>query len=522
MFLEAAVSSLLAILSYGISTLGKVKDYTKACTKSNKSETQFKLLDSSGTCSSMGNNTVYQLLYFDPMSNPTFDGPQAQAKYMVNNSSALPQDILSTQYQYQPYIPNTSTTSTISPSTVPNTQLLFPARASSPPLNICPQVLQYPNSLYKASCVQLPFKTPTQTIPNFVVNVFPGLPMSGNAINTPAIADSASQGQCNILYISVLQDATLFVELGGAQGGNVLVYTGGVDFTGTASEINPPYVGGLGGIVFGQLVVKQGDCLKVFLGTTGTEVTDPQAITNFQGEGGIATVLGGANGGGPSYLVHYKLSSITKHYAQYKGHETLSAAFDNNASCGTLIAVAGGGGGSGRNASGGSAGFSSADLAYGDAIQGTEAYGSLAGPTFVLGQAPYVVNHNGSSLAGGGGTLSSGGKSLVQNSTQKSQCDGSKLKHLFDDNSRHGGGSVVTEIGSGGGGGGGGYYGGGSGAWNGQSKPGNIHGGGGGGSSMNSMIWCTNGLQNCTLNAYRPWNRTSTDGYLVLGVPIVS
>jgi len=413
------------------------------------------------------------------------------------------------------------------------------------PLNLCPQAFVLnattASSAQFATAVPFPVKNDIESVP--VLWVIPGLSSaatSANGINVPSLTSvptginyTSAEGLANTLYVIAKYATTIFIELGGAYGGDVPIYTSGIDPLTGLPRSAPGYIGGRPGIVFGLYQLKTNDVLKIFLGSKGDEILTTTGLTSFDGngQGGLATVFGGANGGGASYIVHYSASNYSNNL-----NMTLTAAIDSKD--GLLVCVAGGGGGASRNASGGAAGQVDTDFTYGQDNASVvnnrripvSSNGSYGGAQFITGISPFQPNINVNGLSGGGGTQSRGGVSTVPNQVPLSNSSwGHKLEPFVDTgiNGHHGGGSVSTDKGSGGGGGGGGLFGGGAGSWNGLPKPNNVHGGGGGGSSWNGLLKPATSGTNATLNAYRTksgplqWQLNSY-GYLVIGCPIVA
>jgi hypothetical protein len=393
--------------------------------------------------------------------------------------------------------------------------------ANSNALNMTPVQLQAPDNTITSTAIQMPLSLAVGQTVTPKMLVLPGRSTIKEPLNTPGT--SASLSLTNVLYITCLVDTTVYIELGGGQGGNVPVYTNGVDFNGDpTSQVG--YYGGNGGFVSGLLDLAVGDALKVFIACAGTLVTDPTG-TAAQGEGGLGTIFGGANGGGASYIVKYAGN-------RDRPNEALGRALSGSA--GQLLAVAAGGGGASRNAAGGDAGFSDSRVTSSGDIAERTAYGmpplapssgSYAGLEFVLGYAPFNVAYAApSGYAGGSGLMSTGGASSVPDQVPVRGSNGRKLTPFVG----RSGGSVETNSGTGGGGGGSGFFGGGAGGYNGLSKPKNIHGGGGGGSSV-SYLRSPNTGTAVSLNLYRTgsWpvstvgladTQLASDGYLVLGV----
>jgi hypothetical protein len=373
------------------------------------------------------------------------------------------------------------------------------------------------------------------------VYIIPGKSIGASPYNVPAvrftgtsdtIPDASFFGQTNVLYIYAKQEVTLYVELSGAYGGSFTVYPNGVNpNTGIAIPLEPGFEGGSPGIVYGLYTLNKNDVLKVFLGTAGEEVQNSLGVlrNNGFGQGGLGTIFGGSNGGGASYAVHFKSTNNTDEDV----YDALTRSFTAS-STGTLVCIAGAGGGASRNASGGSAGFSEtsyASLVYG-AILEHGPIGSRGGVNNIIGAAPYDAGLLVNQFSGGGGVLTTGGQSNVPDQIPYRGSFGTKLTP-FSTSTGSNGGTVSTSTGSGGGGGGGGLYAGGAGGWNGLPKPNNVHGAGGGGSSWRGLLQkTTRGSQSYgNLNVYRAsfgdqgriWDTRefrlqNRNGYLVLGL----
>jgi hypothetical protein len=367
-----------------------------------------------------------------------------------------------------------------------------------------PSVVQPINMMpYITSTKFTAYKFPSST--DLVAIITPGPQKNNtNVVSGPGL------GLTNTLYIDIQKDCSLYVELAGGRGGTFPVYANGVNFQNVAIPLTPGFIGGHPGTVFGLLSCKKGDILKVFLGSVGveTDANSNSVTTNnpFQsGQGGIGTIFGGANGGGASYIVRFR---------------NIFDAYSN--SNGDILAVAAGGGGASRNASGGFAGNSADGLQYGQKIL-TKPSGSAGGLSNVVDLAPILLRHRENDLSGGGGTLTVGGLSSITDTPERNSSWGQKITPFEDSgfvpvaNGHSGGGSVITFSGSGGGGGGGGYYGGGAGAWNLLPKPNNLHGAGGGGSSYSTLKPATR--DNSTINVYRRIDDTSISQILPNNVP---
>jgi len=382
------------------------------------------------------------------------------------------------------------------------------------PVNLCPSIYKFTDANGQQTTRYSVYKFPTAS-GGSIATILPGpqLPENPNVIAT----SPTKNGLSNTIYIDINNNSTLYVELGGGRGGPFPVYANGVDFNKKAIPLEPGFVGGSPGVVYGLLRVNKGQVLKVFLGSVGVELDVNSNSLNlnnpFQsGQGGIGTIFGGSNGGGSSYIMRFR---------------NLSDAYANNN--GDLIAVAAGGGGASRNASGGNGGSSDDSLSYGQPIKSKLA-GSAGGLSNVVDVAPTVLTHRTNGLSGGGGSTTVPGLSSVTDTPERNSSWGQPLSPFEDSgfvptiNGHHGGGSVITFSGSGGGGGGEGYNGGGAGAWNLLTKPNNVHGAGGGGSSMSSLRPVTR--DNSNINVYRKQLMPVNDpnqplygfGYLVLGV----
>jgi hypothetical protein len=522
----------------------------------------------------------YDLLFFNPVNDPlsnnnlTFTGPNDAQQYFTpsSRSTIAPTNpnvpsfmctINGTQYT-QFSTMNATASSQFGPVGLPDNINIYANVGNTiinpEPLNMCPQAFVLNAVKATSSASQFVSAVPLPASSNldpmlWVIPGLPEMPVSGNGINVPSLTSipttssntttySTGAGLASTLYIVIKKATSLFIELGGANGGDVPIYTSGIDPVTKLPRSAPGYIGGFPGYVYGLYNVNANDVLKVFLGSKGDELTNTTGLTTFDGngQGGLGTVFGGSNGGGPSYIVHYK-SSVFGLSGEAAGpfSLTLEAALNSDSRY-TLVCVAGGGGGASRNASGGSAGFSNG---YGDPAfsygldNGTilndkrsvvsNPGGSTGGSSFLTGPAPYNPNINANGLSGGGGKFR-GGVSKVPNQIPNDNSSWGHVLLPFVDtgiNGCHGGGSVSTDLGSGGGGGGGGLFGGGAGGWNSISKPNNVHGAGGGGSSSFGLLKpATNGL-NATLNAYRNTNSGSIKwtsngyGYLVLGCSLV-
>jgi hypothetical protein len=405
------------------------------------------------------------------------------------------------------------------------------------PLNFMPQ--QYStagNNVVGASTVSLPLNQVNSLPLETLVWAISGPSSSTTPNNVPYAFDNSADGLTTTVYLYFTKSLTVYLEVGGAFGGNFTVYANGVSpETGTALPLDPGFSGGRPGVVYGTYQVGPGDVLKVFLGIAGQERNNVNGALEFNGlgQGGFATIFGGSNGGGASYVYHFKCPNFTN-----GPWDALNFAL-TDASKGTFVCCAAGGGGASRNASGGSAGSSDTKekpLLYGSAVT-TVASGSAGGKANFTGPAPFVVQALPNDLSGGGGLNTIGGQSNVPDQTPEGASSGTSLKPPFLDSRRTGGGSVVTSSGSGGGGGGGGLNGGGAGGWNGLPKPNNLHGAGGGGYSTFGLLRpVARGSPKgspANFNIFRGlwprgnievsvWPTGARDGYLVLGLPQVA
>jgi len=384
------------------------------------------------------------------------------------------------------------------------------------PLNCMPNYVGDSDTIQYATATSLPWDPENGSVGPPVVYMFPGA-QTGNPENVPATTGTALT---TIVYVYCVQATSLYIELGGAFGGDFVVYANGANpLSGISPPIDPGFTGGRSGIVYGLYYVKPGDVLKVYVGSRGQERNnaDGSLVFSGNGQGGLATIFGGANGGGASYAYHYVCANY-----ETGPWQALNDAVQNKA--GKLVCIAGGGGGASRNASGGSAGLSEVPgepLVYGSAIT-TESTGSAGGLTNITGNAPFKAQIRVNGLSGGGGGITIGGISSVPDATPVDGCNGTRLNPFLDS----GGGSVETSSGSGGGGGGGGVFGGGAGAWNSIAKPNNLHGAGGGGASSRGLLQAVSRPENVSFNVYRgTWNQSGNvwssprDGYFVLGLP---
>lgn len=520
----ASAASALAV-TFGLYRTGKaIKPPTKStgpCAPADGPSSVFALGDSSGICYPAGQK--YEMVFFSPEGNPTVAVNEQQPD---TNNEEYSVTVTGIKYVYQLYRPDTSTIVT---ETV-NDLTAYVNANTNRPLNMCPQLLKAsltaPTTSATATCMPVQSTSPklfiTAGLPNGSQSSENYAALQYTATTQPAVGQPVANGLATVLYIQIVMSCMLYVELGGGRGGDVEVYSSGIDpLTGTAKPLDPSYVGGKPGVVFGRLEVDAGDVLKVFLGSQGTSALDSTGTLAYDGngQGGLATIYGGSNGAGCTYMVKYP--------ANAKGG-AMSAAYEASSDY-VLVAVAGGGGGASRNASGGSAGLSADSMQYGSQQDSLNAYGSAGGKSFALGPAPLLPGRQTNDFSGGGGVTSSGGASNVTFQDPPRGSEGSLLKPFLGQLGLQpqGGGSVNTVVGSGGGGGGGGYCGGGAGGFNGYPKPNNVHGAGGGGSSFQGLLGPMTTGQAVNLNAYRVpqppvWDplACNTNGYLVIGIAL--
>jgi hypothetical protein len=510
----------------------------------------FTLPNGSNICETSSNSSnvskTYSQYYFSPKNNFYANsdfGPVTQGltpfQPFVNGIQEqyvtfAPKDFISSTWpngQAPPlgdnvyaWIVNLTTGSTLGPS----------------PLNFMPQQYGSSGTITSASSVSLPLDPVSSKPLETIVWAIPGPSSAPEANNVPYnIQNLSSNGITTTTYLYFTKQVTIYLEIGGARGGSFTVYANGVSpETGIALPLSPGFTGGAPGIVYGLYTVAPGDVLKICLGVTGQERNDVSGALEFGGlgQGGFATIFGGANGGGASYAYHFKCPNF-----ETGPFDALNNALSDS-NKGIFVCCAAGGGGASRNASAGSAGFSeepSKALRYGASLT-TVASGSAGGLTNFTGPAPFLVQAVPNDLSGGGGLNTIGGQSNVPDQTPAGASSGSSLKPPFLDSRRSGGGSVVTSSGSGGGGGGGGLNGGGAGGWNGLPKPNNLHGAGGGGSStfglLKPVARGTAKNQPINFNVFRGlwpsgqsnvnvpvWNNSpdfdNNNGYFVLGLP---
>jgi hypothetical protein len=577
----SAISFFIWLYKYLNPKANPQKSIKYPCTIASGSTTEINL-PTNGTCNLEPG--VVQLVYMNPCGNPNMSQDIAIFRPNQNSNSIYTSQINkntnndNVEFSFQSESNGIQTQyCTMGLSKVlPFGQLQIPQNSSPQfaTVNLCPQTFTFDNkNVAFAAAVPLPVfnaSNPGSTNPDaWMIPGFCSAAIESNGINVPCTLDPNSTplnsitrtGLATELYLIFLKDTTFYMELTGAYGGTVNVYTNGVDPTGQPSTVEG-YNGGEPGIVYGLFTAKANDVIKFFLGSQGddsTQWTNPlQFSFNGNGQGGLGTTYGGVNGGGPSYAVHYPVSKFKKMNATEKLYDgPLESALSNVE--GTLICIAGGGGGSSRNASGGHAGLDNFnDPVFGQSLHyGTQnliiaknsqgsiisktpksVYGSTGSATFVTGPAASLRQRSVNSLSGGGGVLSIGGQSNVPNPIRRHACDGQGLQQFVgqsETSSGTGGGcATATDIGSGGGGGGGGLFGGGAGGYNGLAKPNNVHGAGGGGSSsfgfLEKNATGSEGLGYYSLNKFRdiqwPIQQVATEtpnqkyGSLVLGWPV--
>jgi hypothetical protein len=533
--ISAGLSTALSFIgTFFGKTTGQKATYAP-CTKvppSGPSDTPF-ILPVGAVCPAVA--TSYYQAYFSPASNPFYEPDGTNPYEILQNSNSLePLIFRYKETSWSTLLPNGPLTKPFSQANIYGTFFL------NKPLNLCPQKLRVETGLSDSKIEALAVPLPVvcdakgsvdivKTASSISLWVIPGAPLSED-VNVP-VNDSATKnataatspfpnGLASILFIYAIKKVTLYIELGGARGGGVKVFANGVNPITGGVPLDPSYIGGNRGVVYGLYTLNENEVLKVFLGSAGQELLGPDDLPAFGGNGqsGLGTIFGGANGGGASYISHYV------------GPDALDKALANETKFSTLVCVAGGGGGASRNASGGSAGLTDSNFSYGQAGI-TNPYGSSGGKSLALGPAPYLPGLKTNDFSGGGGVETSGGQSNVTEPTEPKSSYGKRIEPFVND----GGASVVTESGSGGGGGGGGLFGGGAGGFNGLPKPNNIHGAGGGGSSWTGLLKPANIGARVSLNAYRntTWSSIpkkgfaqsyagySDFGYLVIGLPTI-
>lgn len=479
---------------------------------------EFILPNSNKTCNT--STKTYNMIYFSPKATMT------QSQFFTTEAEPYSPKINGITQDFQVFSP-TKLNAAIWPNNGSNNVSVWIPNFKSPdrtlsqyPLNATPNYVGSSDAITISSATSLPWNENGSRGPP-IVWILPGA-NTGNALNFPT--DGITQALTTILYIYAVQDASLYLELGGARGGSYTVYSNGANpETGVSAPIEPGFVGGSPGIVYGLYYVKKGDVLKVFLGSKGETRDNASGSLSYggAGQGGLATVFAGANGGGASYIYHYVCADFINNE-----FDALTSAVQNKPSA-SLVCVAGGGGGASRNASGGYAGLCETPanpLYYGGTID-TSTTGSAGGLNNITGPAPLKLQVKPNNFSGGGGGVTIGGISNVPDQTPEGASNGTKIE-LFQQNC--GGGSVITSKGSGGGGGGGGIFGGGAGGWNSLAKPNNLHGAGGGGASSRKKLQNVSKPTNVCFNIYRGlwdtqgriWNSTreNSDGYLVIGL----
>jgi len=478
---------------------------------------QFSLPNVDKTCSEAPR--TYNMIYFSPRTNMA-----TNTNFTVSPTAEFNPVINGITQQYRVYSPTNLLSAQWLNGGLNNVYAWIENFQSADrtktqqPLNGMPNYVGLSTIEY-ATATSLPWNPENGALSTPSLWLFPGAE-TGNPENVPATTGTALT---TILYIYCVQATSLYIEVGGAYGGDFVVYANGANpLSGVSPPIDPGFTGGRPGIVYGLYYVKPGDVLKVYLGSRGQERNNADGSLDFSGngQGGLATIFGGSNGGGASYIYHYVCTNFTTGPWQ-----ALDDAVQNKP--GKMVCVAAGGGGASRNASGGSAGLSETPtdpLIYGSAIS-TGTTGSAGGLNNVTGNAPFKAQIKVNDFSGGGGGITIGGRSIVPDQTPIDGSNGTRLQPFLDS----GGGSVETSSGSGGGGGGGGLFGGGAGAWNSIAKPNNLHGAGGGGASTRGLLQAVSKPQNVSFNVYRgTWDlsgkiwKTPRDGYLVLGLPLAS
>jgi hypothetical protein len=557
----AAIGSTISALTF----IGLNINKKKFCVIDEKSNTKFRLAESDGTCKK--DDVVYDLVFMSPLSSvgsQSYDlYSNINDQYTTNGTVINLSDTVNVfsnleQTRYVTQVPSSSAT------LIDNVRTWYSTTNTTPAvINMCPQCYSFgPTATGQkapfASAVSLPLfssleigsrsasriqlgatsgqsafqldqlnqpvrSLETNAIPATKFWVIPGdaVPAAPSGINPENYpinlnlpSTSGPQGLSTILYFICLVDSCVYIDLGGARGGKFPLFSTNTDSQGNPYDISK-FTGGNPGTIFGTLQVKKNDVLKVYLGSPGDANINSIPALGGYGQGGQGTFLGGAYGGGASYITHFKFSVFgynplpggSKSPQPYSA--VLQAALSPVSSpLPILVCIAGGGGGSSRNASGGSAGFANESLTYGNSNVSKDQkpvsrFGSSGGLTNVEGDAPVLVSRSNNVLSGGGGVQTTGGQSAV--TKQSKSCNGQRLIPFVPGG---GGGSVYTDVGSGGGGGGGGEFGGGAGAFNDISKPNNLHGAGGGGSSWNGTLEPVSG-NNVTLNYYRNNNSNS-------------
>lgn len=517
---------------------------------------------------------AYTLMYFEPRGNPAteLETPNSRDFRFVRTMHKPEFAAQATTFTYDYWQPNDSLLARdtfAGPNK--NVKLFYDTRqagvpasptaaATARPLNFMPQTFDAVGQLPTATLgppEKFEINPDTQeVIDNSVFWVVPGKKEFKSATYVKQTATDVARtsemyGYQSEVYVIIRKTATLYLELCGARGGSVNVYSDGIGPDGEPILINT-FRGGAPGVVYGLLRVNAGDVLYVHVGLVGTQVTGADIVTGVNkatAQGGKATVQAGANGGGMTYV--YRFPAGPRGIYQSAIDAALSGAFQYA----DLVAVAGGGGGASKMASGGSAGHSDDTILYGSQPQlplattvgattgsaaaaaattaarrqPTPSAGSQGGIPYILEPAPFHPSPVPNGISGGGGVGTRGGQSQVNGQSAGK----SAAPHIsLQDN----GGSVITETTSGGGGGGGGLTGGGAGGWNGLSKPNNVHGAGGGGSSsFGRLVKTTKGPYSACLNLYRPFKPVApavaaagasavnlvpnTDGYFIIGVP---
>jgi len=258
---------------------------------------------------------------------------------------------------------------------------------------------------------------------------------------------SATTSNCVKMRCTTLYEGQLYMEAAGGTGASITYYTD--------TNVAPvSYAGGTPGMVYGTVSVKPNDTFDISFGYNASPANAASIAEGVQqvvpGNGGLASLLGGSNGGGCTVVT--------------KGN-TVPVADTRSSSAPLLVAP--GGGGAGRNGAGGNAG-SPGPYKYLE-VPSQVTHGLNGQSVIDPNNDPVYAKPSPVTLSGEGGS-SKGGMSLDPNGT------GSFLQ-----------GGNASDFLSSGGGGGAGFFGGGSGFTNGLSKPNNVQGAGGGGSSFSSM-----------------------------------
>ena len=598
LFISSSITFIAAYFSnaFGSTKPGNPKQPKSGpCITSDGLNTSFELPSSAGLC--LHAPSEYDLIYLNPVSNPLQNSNLTIYQSTPDTSLKLPQSIQAydasvpgfptffnngvEQTQYFPMLltrPSVTFGSLdaglINLNNVSGPILTSVSNGTTGTTNMCPQNFAFNGSTTASdfgTFVSLPLSsvsTRTQQANAWIISGLSSAPQLGsNGTNVPSLFGDpeTTVGLASEIYIIARVDCTFYVELTGAYGGNVNLYSNGVDPVSGLPLSVESFQGGQPGTVMGLYTLKQFDVLKVFFGSPGDNSTQWQSPLKFtfdgNAQGGLGTLFGGTNGGGASYAVHYENSKFMHRNADPNLSGFNSGALEaaiNNTPGFIPVCVAGGGGGASRNASGGSAGLNNVDpskgMTYGSpnvllttvkkadgtlTIKSTlvSEFGSAGSKLNITGPSLILRSRASNDLSGGGGTINSGGSSNVPSPLSPYSCFGSKLKYFSGQTSTAsgsgGGCATATDIGAGGGGGGGGLYGGGAGGWNSQSKPNNLHGAGGGGYSWQGLLKKTATDANVSLNAYRAlgWPNVLSEvdlttytqyGSLVLGWPKIS